>query len=140
MQSWTFYETIPLQCKLWNPKLRYFNMIILDVFSGFSSVESELCIEEKFWYKAGPCFNFAFDSSIKPKRAAILFYKKVVPLNFGFDSLGNEQNFLSNQKAGKLMNVTRNKLFLSELYCCNYDNFCKAKKKKYVCFRLPDLP
>ena len=65
-------------------------------------------------YKAGPCFNFAFDSSIKLKRAAILFYKKVVPLNFGFDSLGNEQNFLSNQKAGKLMNVTRNKLFQNE--------------------------
>ena len=34
-----------------NPKLRYFNMIILDVFSGFSSVESEFCIEEKFGIK-----------------------------------------------------------------------------------------
>ena len=68
-------------------------------------------------YKAGPCFNFSCDSSIKPKRAAILFYKKVVPLNFGFDSLGNVQNFLSNQKAGKLMNVTRNKLLPSEIMC-----------------------
>ena len=47
--------------------------------------------------------------------AAILFYKKVVPLNFGFDSMGNEQNFLSNQKTGKLMNVTRNKLFRHEV-------------------------
>ena len=28
-----------------NSKLKYFNMIILDVFSGFSSVESEFCIE-----------------------------------------------------------------------------------------------
>ena len=55
------------------------------------------------------CLNFSCDSSIKHKRAAILFYKKVVPLKFGFCSLGNEQNFLSNQKAGKLMNVTRNK-------------------------------
>ena len=43
-----------------------------------------------------------------------MFYKKVVPLNFGFDSLGNEQNFLSNQKAGELMNVTRNKLSVFE--------------------------
>ena len=63
------------------------------------------------WYKAGPCLNFSCNSSIKPKRAAILFYKKVVPLNFGFDSLGNEQNFFSNQKAGKLINVTINKLY-----------------------------
>ena len=62
------------------------------------------------WYKAGPCTNFSCDSSIKPKRAAILFCKKVVPLNFVFDSLGNEQNFLSNPKPEKLMNVTRNKL------------------------------
>ena len=31
--------------------------------------------------------------SAKHKRAAILFYKKVVPLNFGFCSLGNESNF-----------------------------------------------
>ena len=48
--------------------------------------------------------------SIKPIRAAVCFIKKVVPLNFGFGSLGNEQKFLSNQKAGKIMNVTRNKL------------------------------
>ena len=34
-----------------NSKLKYFNMIILDVFSGFSSVESEFCIEEKFGTK-----------------------------------------------------------------------------------------
>ena len=27
---------------------KYFNMIILDVFSDFSSVESEFCTEEKF--------------------------------------------------------------------------------------------
>ena len=32
-------------------KLKYFNMIILDVFSGFCSVESEFCIEEKFGIK-----------------------------------------------------------------------------------------
>ena len=63
-------------------------MIILDVFSVFSSVESEFCIE--VWYKAGPCYNFLCDSFINPQKAAILFYKKVVPFNFGFDSLGNE--------------------------------------------------
>ena len=31
-----------------NSKLKYFNMISLNVFSDFSSVESEFCIEEKF--------------------------------------------------------------------------------------------
>ena len=34
-----------------NSKLKYFNMIIFDVFSDFSSVESEFCIEEKFGIK-----------------------------------------------------------------------------------------
>ena len=34
-----------------NSKLKYFNMIILDVFSDFSSVESEFCTEEKFGIK-----------------------------------------------------------------------------------------
>ena len=34
-----------------NSKLKYFNMIILDVFSDFSLVESEFCIEEKFGIK-----------------------------------------------------------------------------------------
>ena len=34
-----------------NSKQQYFNMIILDVFSDFSSVESEFCIEEKFGIK-----------------------------------------------------------------------------------------
>ena len=34
-----------------NSKLKYCNMIILDVYSDFSSVESEFCIEEKFGIK-----------------------------------------------------------------------------------------
>ena len=34
-----------------NFKLKYFNMIILDVFSGFSSVDFKFCIEEKFGIK-----------------------------------------------------------------------------------------
>ena len=34
-----------------NSKLKYFNMIILGVFSDFSSVESEFCIEEKYGIK-----------------------------------------------------------------------------------------
>ena len=72
-----------------NSKLKYFNMIIFDVFSVFSSVESEFCIEEKFGIKLA-LVSSSYDSFIKPKRAAILFYKKVVPFNFGFDSLGNE--------------------------------------------------
>ena len=96
--------------QIMNSKLKSFAMIIFDVFSGFSSVESKFYIEKEVWNKAGPCFIFSCDSSIKPKRAAILFYKKVVPLNFGFCLLGNVQNFVSNQKSGKVMNATRNKL------------------------------
>ena len=34
-----------------NSELKYFNIINLDVFSDFSSVESEFCIEEKFGLK-----------------------------------------------------------------------------------------
>ena len=34
-----------------NPKIKYLNMIIWNVFSGFSSVESEFCIEEKYGIK-----------------------------------------------------------------------------------------
>ena len=34
-----------------NSKLKYFNMIILDVFSDLSSVESEFCKEEKYGIK-----------------------------------------------------------------------------------------
>ena len=85
------------------------------------------------WYKTGPCFNFSCDSSIKPKRATTLFYKKEVPLNFGFCSLGNEQNFLSNQKAGKLMNVTRNKLYLSEIFVFDIKNsFTRIENDKTI--------
>ena len=46
-----------------------------------------------------------------PKEQSFLFYKKVVPLNFELCSLENEDKFKSNQRAGKIMNVTRNKLF-----------------------------
>ena len=108
MQSLTFYETIPLHLQIVNSKLKYFNMIILDVFSGFSSVKSDFGIEEKFGIKLALVSISHVTLLLKHKRAAILFYKKVVPLNFGYDSLGNEQNFLSNQRAEKLMNVTRN--------------------------------
>ena len=72
-----------------NSKQQYFNMFILDVFSDFSSVESEFCIEEKFGIKLA-LVSISYVIFIKPKRAAILFYKKVVPFSFGFDSLGNE--------------------------------------------------
>ena len=70
-------------------KQKYFNMIILDVFSDFCSVESEFYIEEKFGIKLA-LVSISYATFIKSKRAAILFYKKVVPFNFGFDSLGNE--------------------------------------------------
>ena len=71
-----------------NSKLKYmyFNMIIYDVFPDFSSVKSEFCIEEKVGIKLA----LLSISYVTLKRAAILFYKKVVPFNFGFDSLGNE--------------------------------------------------
>ena len=65
-------------------------MIILDVFSDFSSVESEFCIEEKFSIKLALVSISYVTLLLNPKKAAILFYKKVVPFNFGFDSLGNE--------------------------------------------------
>ena len=73
-----------------NSKLMYFNMLIFYVFSDFSSVESEFCIEEKFGIKLALLSISYVTLFIKPKRATILFYKKVVPFNFGFDSLGNE--------------------------------------------------
>ena len=34
-----------------NSQLKYFNVIILDVFSDFNSVESQFCIEEKYGIK-----------------------------------------------------------------------------------------
>ena len=37
--------------QIMNSKLKYFNMVILDVFSDFSLVESEFCKEEKFGIK-----------------------------------------------------------------------------------------
>ena len=63
-----------------NSELKSFNMIILDVVSVFSSIL--VLYRREVRYKAGRCFNFSFYSSLKPKRAAILFYKNVVPLNF----------------------------------------------------------
>ena len=53
----------------------YFNMLILDMFSDFSSVESEFCIEEEFDIKLALVSIFC-DSFIKPQKAATLFYKK----------------------------------------------------------------
>ena len=76
-----------------------------------SSVESEFCIEEKFGIKL-TLAKLSCDSS-KPKRADILFYKKSSSSQFWIWFLGKKRNFLSNQKAGKLMNVTRNKLSLN---------------------------
>ena len=73
-----------------NSKLKYFNMITLDMLSDLSSVESEFCIEENFVIKLARVSISYVAFVIKPKRAAILFYKKVVPFNLGFDSLGNE--------------------------------------------------
>ena len=52
-------------------------MIILDVFSDFSSVESEFCIEEEFGIKlALVSISYVTFFFIKPQKAAILFYKK----------------------------------------------------------------
>ena len=49
-----------------NSKLKYFNMIILGVFSDFSSVESEFCIEEKFGIKLD-FVSISHVTSMKPK-------------------------------------------------------------------------
>ena len=51
-------------------------MLILDVFSDFSSVESEFCIVEKFGIKLALVLISYATLFLKPKRAAILFYKK----------------------------------------------------------------
>ena len=64
-----------------NSKQKYVNMIILDVFSGFSSVESEFCIEEKFGIKLA-LVSISYVTFIKSKREAILFYKKSSSFQF----------------------------------------------------------
>ena len=66
--------------KIVNSKLKHFNMISLDVYS--CSVESEFCMEEKFVIKLTlVSISHVTLRTIKPKRAAIMFYKKVAPLN-----------------------------------------------------------
>ena len=68
-------------------------MIILCVFWRFFGRNERISVLT--W----PLFQFLVcPKSVKPQIATFLFYKKVVPLNFGFYSLRNEQNFLSNQK------------------------------------------
>ena len=57
-----------------NSKLKYFNMIIFDVFSDFSSVESEFCIEEKFGIKLA-LLSISY-VIFKPKRAPFCFINK----------------------------------------------------------------
>ena len=64
-----------------NSKQKYFNMIILDVFSDFSSVESEFCIEKKYGIKLA-LVSISYVTFIKSKRAAILFYKKSSSFQF----------------------------------------------------------
>ena len=67
---------------------------VIHVFSGVSSAESFLYTEE-VWNLFGPCFSFWCASNLpNPKKQPFFFYKKVVPLNFEFCSLGNEYNFL----------------------------------------------
>ena len=65
-----------------NSKLKYFSMIILGVFSDFSLVESEFCIEEKFGIKLALVSISYVTFLIKPQRAAILFYKKSSSFQF----------------------------------------------------------
>ena len=60
-----------------NSKLKYFNMIILGVFSGFSLVESEFCIEEKFVVKLALVSILSCDSSINPKEQPFCFIKRI---------------------------------------------------------------
>ena len=61
--------------QIMSSKQKYSNMIILNVFSDFSSVESEFCIEEKFGIKL-TLVSISYATFIKSKRAAILFYIK----------------------------------------------------------------
>ena len=66
-------------------KLKSYIVFFL-MFSGNSSTES--LVHKRSLELTWPLFQY-----VKPKRAAILYYKKVVPLKFGFCSLGNEHNF-----------------------------------------------
>ena len=65
-------------------------MIILNVFSDLSSVESEFCIEEKFSIKLALVSLSYVTLLEKPKKQPSCLIKQVVPFHFGFDSLGNE--------------------------------------------------
>ena len=73
-----------------NSKLKYFSMIIFGVFSDFSTVESEFCIEEKYGIKLALVSISYVTILLNLKEQPFCFIKKVVPFNFGFDSLGNE--------------------------------------------------
>ena len=65
-----------------NSKLKYFNMIILDEFSGFSSVESGFCKETNVRIKlALVSISHVIYYLYKPKEQSFCFIKKVVPLN-----------------------------------------------------------
>ena len=44
-------------------------MIILDVFSDFSSVESEFCIEEEFGIKLA-LVSISYETFIKPQKSS----------------------------------------------------------------------
>ena len=52
-----------------NSKLKYFNMIILYVFSDFSCVESEFCIEEKFGIKLA-LVSISYETLLKPQMSS----------------------------------------------------------------------
>ena len=63
--------------------LKYFNTIFFNVFSGFSSVESEFCKEDKFGIKLALVSISHVTLLLNQKEQPFCFIiKKVVPLNF----------------------------------------------------------
>ena len=69
-----------------------FFFILNVVFSGVCLTGSWFCTLEKFGIDL-VLVSFSVVPPVCQQRAAFCFIEEVVPLNFGFYSLGNEQNF-----------------------------------------------
>ena len=69
-------------------------------------------------------FNCTAICTFQTKEQPFCFIKSSSS-QFGFCPLENEHNFLSNQRAGNLMNVTRNRSLLNETTKINYQFLIK---------------
>ena len=71
--------------------------------------------KREVWNKLCHCLNSLCASSLPNIKEQPFCFMKSSSLNFGFHSLGNKLNFVSNQKAGKIINVTKNKLLVYQI-------------------------